>query len=274
MKAYLTHVGIFVVVVAFPAYAQSMLDADAKRAAARQRAFDRGFITKQKVEETKSNYMETMLPQNRMEAPPSSQIYSQVVQAGEYHNKKGMTNANATHNADPALYERSLEEAKKLYPELLNPSSMFSQRCAFLQRWAAAASLPLSTDARRPLLLAHIAALELHGAKKQDSQELAPPPPPEMTPTELVEHANKANARFLPGPALRGVSYLEITGSTAIGPDGSTYIVRKHITGNGFYIENGSERIHIPASGTRTTWPNGLNADFRRVGNRIEFVSP
>lgn len=275
MKAYLTVSILLYLVIPQLVAAQSMLDADAKRAAARQRAFDRGFVTKQKVEETKSTYMETIISKDRLESPPASHIYEQVMQAGQFYRSKGMTNANATHTTDSTVYAQSLSEARDLYPDLNEPTSIFSRRCAFLQNWATSSNLPISTDARRPLLLAHIASLEIFGSKKHDSQDIAPAAPPVMTPSELRAQTARANARFLPGPPLRSVGYLEIRGTTAIGPDGSTYTVRKHITGNGFYIENGTERLHIPAEGTRTIWPNGMDATFRRMGeNRIEFIQP
>lgn len=156
--------------------ANPFADSAAKREAARQRDANRGLIRRgQSLEKVNTIGAVKARPGTEVPfsnpSPPDWKILQQVMQEGKFRDDKRVRNADEEFDTGIDSYSAALSEAQSLYPDLTDPSSAFTQRCAQLQSYFLSQGHALARNQRRPLLLAHIAAIEMYGSARRDSRQ-------------------------------------------------------------------------------------------------------
>jgi len=145
-----------------------------ERAAAEQRAFDRGQKTALPAQEERESIGRMGSAVNAKRAVDGS-VVKQGAPAAAAYNRVMETRRYFQHYGDPFLWNvndsftdkneervKFEQEAMRIYPELANSQSAFALRQSEIDRWLDSRQPPLARDARRKLLVAHMVSLELH----------------------------------------------------------------------------------------------------------------
>lgn len=196
-----------------------------KRDAARAKAMNRGALTEAKAKEKVSPGAPTGLLVRAPTAAALEQVALRV---------PGFVNGDST-----TSHESALAEAKQLYPALLDAGSAFSRRCAELVEWLRLRQHPFASDARMPLIVAHLAATELNGRAKPDSRGVYVPPKVKEAPSMAQMQADLAAANAevsATGPMLSsalpaGDIRFRVSGDNANFSSGATGRIRTDIAG-------------------------------------------
>ncbi len=152
-----------------------------ERDSARQRAFDRGQRTALPAQEERESLgrlpgvaSNAVLAENGTmvnQGAPAAAVYNRVMETQRFFSHYGdsmLWNANDFYTEKPEDRKMYEAEAARLYPDLLKPQSAFGLRQTAIDRWIDSRQPPLSRDARRKLLVAHMVSLELTGGVRPD----------------------------------------------------------------------------------------------------------
>lgn len=261
---------------AAPAPAGNPFDRAANdREAARQRAFDRGQQNALPAQEERESL--GRLPGESAGAvrsadgrvirqgAPLAAVYNRVMETrrffSHYHDPH-LRNANDWFTATPEDRRRFDQEAHRLYPELAQPQSAFALRQSAIEAWVDARRPPLSQDARRTLLIAHMVSLELFGSLRSDQFGLGQVP------------KMHTFGQLPPAFIKRDNFEIQVIGTEAVLPDGLRGRVTRGQGGAADLVEwldaEGRHRLSIPQAATgrlplfwNASWV--YEVDYRRL---------
>ena len=191
-----------------------------ERAAAEQRAFDRGQKTTLPAQEERESIGRMGAAANAKRAEdgnvvkqgaPAAAVYNRVMETRRHFQHYGdpfLWNVNDSFTDKPEDRVKFEQEALRIYPELLSARSAFAMRQSEIDRWLDSRRPPLARDARRKLLVAHMVSLELHHYLRGDRFGIGQVP--------RLHRLGQRPPAFIK----RNNFLVEVTGSDVLLPDG------------------------------------------------------
>jgi hypothetical protein len=255
-----------------------------ERAAATQRAFDRGQKTALPAQEERESIGRMGPGSNAQRAEdgsvvkqgaPEAAVYNRVMETRrffEHYHDPFLRNVNDSFTDSPDDRAKYEQEALRVYPELTSPQSAFALRQVAIDRWIDSRQPPLARDSRRKLLVAHMVSLELTGNLRGDRFGLGQRP--------ILHRKGPRPPAFI----IRNSFEMEVLGNEATLPDGLRGKVTRGQNGQPDLIQwldaEGIHRILIPqeTSGQVRLFLH-YDCDYRRQellnGNyRVRFTKP
>ena len=192
MKRWLTLIICSTSLLAQAQSSNPFAESEAKRWAARQRHKDAA-VRSEAASREKSAKLGALAPltlrerlaQHQLPKPPERNAYTRVLEAGRALDDSRIVNNNEQWidwaKGGDAFIE-SMNEAQRLYPQVLDPDSDFRLRFDEISRWAGGGigghNEPMAKNTRCPLMIAHMVAIEQTGGFVPDSFSVAAPAPP------------------------------------------------------------------------------------------------